>query len=102
MRFSGARICSTLLITENSRQGAAHYRKFSVALRSLPQVLSSARVYYYYKPMFLLESTILINAYLMSAHLERVAHYRGFSVARCSLPHVLSRTQIYYYYKGYC
>ena len=40
--------------------------------------------------MFLLGSTILINAFLRSAHLKRVAHYREFSVARCSLPQVLS------------
>ena len=34
-RFSGARIWST-----------SHYREFSGACRSLPQILSSARLYY--------------------------------------------------------
>ena len=44
--------------------------------------------------MFLLDSTILIKAFLVSAHLERVAHYREFSVARCSLPQFLSSAQL--------
>ena len=40
-------------------------------------------------------STILISAFLRSAHLERAAHYREFSVARLSLPLILRRTRLY-------
>ena len=41
-------------------------------------------------------STVLISAFIRSAHLERVAHYQECSVARRLLPHIFRSARSYY------